>query len=73
MPDAAALFHRLSGRDEARRWLADRVEIVPVRPAGMSPFRSSAARIWRTRSPFVIASEATLLAQIGRTIAGQLT
>lgn len=39
LPAAAALFHRLSGGDEARRRLADRVEIVPVRPEGVRGFR----------------------------------
>ena len=36
LPVAAALFHRLSGGDEAGRRLADRLEILPLRSAGIS-------------------------------------
>ena len=39
LPVAAALFHRLSGGDEADRRLADRLEILPLRPARMIAWR----------------------------------
>ena len=42
LPIAAAVFHRLSGGDEARRRLEDRLEILPLRSARVaSPVRGS--------------------------------
>src|SRR5262249_32309202 len=35
LPAAAALFHRLSGGDEARRRLAHRLEVLSLRYAGL--------------------------------------
>ena len=45
LPAAAALFHRLSGGDEAEGRLADRLEILPLRSARLiTPARPRASR-----------------------------
>ena len=52
LPVAATLFHRLSGGDEAQRRLADRLEILPLRSAGITaaPLTSVTFRAnWRAR------------------------
>ena len=53
LPTAAALFHRLPGGDETQRRLADRLEVVPLRSAGIATapltFGQSFRANWRVR------------------------